>query len=124
MTKNPTLQNLIDEVMEEFDKEFGEVDSFGEIYYPSLSAHPEKVLKFLRQSLLKIAQATAGAGRIEKEEDEYECSGSNTHLAYCGGCQSYNQEYKDGFNQAVQEQQQKLKEFLGEYYDQKKAKEN
>jgi len=126
MTKQKNLKQLIDEVMEEFDEIFSPVEREGQVYY---HFHPEigdELKDFLHQFLIKIAKATAEAGKLREYDNTIEIpvdpeqkSGEN-RIAIESQLRS---RYRGGFNQAVQEQQQKLKEFMGEYYDQK-AKEN
>ena len=103
-----TIKELIDEIMREFDKEFGEQT---EVWSPSGSIG-RRIKDFLRQSLFKIAKATAEAGKIElKEKDEINSSFSNRAL-----------KFSDGWNEArkriTEKYQQQLKQFLGDY-DQK-----
>ena len=103
MNKKQTLQNLIDEIIEEFDKKFA--------CYSLRGGKPNTTcMKFLRQSLLKIAQVTAEVGKLKKKGMII-----NGKRALAIG--------DNYFNQAVQQQQNQLKEFLGEYYD-KKSKNN
>lgn len=114
MTKKQTLQNLIEGVMGELKKGFiHRID--GETY--------NDLVDFIRNNLIKIAKATAEAGRVEEKDlDDVEfnlekyltgrkwseiTSGKIKDIIYSAG-------QKSGFNQAIQEQQQKLKEFFGE----------
>ena len=102
MTK--TLQDLIDEIVGEMSMRIPQLN------YRDNKQH----LDFFCQSLIKIAKATAEAGRVEEKNDiaqliaDTEGSFNPTEM---------DEGLKRGFNQAVQEQQQKLKKFLGEYYD-------
>ena len=80
MTKQKTLKQLIDEVMEEFGRKF-RFGIYGKpsvtpatettVYYGGAEILTEEVKQFLRHSLIKAARATAEAGRVEEDTADY-----------------------------------------------------
>lgn len=103
MTKQKTLKQLIDEVIEEYA---GRINQLGDNELWKF-VRSEEMFNFFRQSLLKIAVATAEAGRGKKKTTE----GLKEHGVLW--------ERRWAFNTAIDEQQQKLKAFMGEYYEEK-----
>ena len=96
MKKEKNLQNLIDGIIEEFDDLFrADLDKWDK----------PAVREWIKKNLLKIAKATAEAGRVEKLHPY------TFPANYFLGMKTENIAV-DRFNQAIQEQQRKLKEFF------------
>jgi hypothetical protein len=95
MRNQKTLKQLIDEVIKEFEKRFSNDSQeakqrFKEREY--LANSEEEIHDFLRQSLIGIAKITAKTGSVEPHW--------------------LDEDYWAGYNDAIQERQQKLKEFF------------
>ena len=86
------LNNEIEKVVEEFDKEFGTLYEWSE--------HPDRksIENYLCHSLRSIAEKTVEAVRVEEMKGAIPRSFS---------------EHDKGFNQAVTEQTKKAQEWLG-----------
>jgi hypothetical protein len=116
MKSKKTLEQLISEVMEELKPRVlkptrKEEERFWEVKSMLVEELWQEMKEPLRQSLIKIAKATAEVGRMKpiKEKDKIPLPRVRQYM--------FSTDRQDGFNQAVQEQQQKLKEFLGDVSD-------
>ena len=92
MTNNQNLQNLIDEVMGDFHKQFDWLENDVSVNY------------YIREMLVRIAKATAEAGKIGQMRNKIKDS---VYPEYFKG-------RNDGWNMAGKQQQKQLKEFLGD----------
>lgn len=132
MTKQKTLKQLVEEVMKELSEKALLPSDRRDILESVLEGKKlkgtrrvwisaEPLFEEIKNALFKIAKATAEAGRVEEKDlDDVEfnlekyltgrkwseiTSGKIKDIIYSAG-------QKSGFNQAIQEQQQKLKSFL------------
>ena len=105
------LNILIEEKIEEFDKEFSSyLDSVQSI--AMIHGHPQFsgerfIGEFLRQSLQEIAQATIEVTKVEKKEENMEYITSDP-------VQMRNRGIEFGFNAAITAQDQIAKQWLKE----------